>query len=128
MPIIVPVLPSTVARVDFEIYNNATWQDAMQFGTPGDTTWSLTGQSFRCDIKADKLGSALLSLTSGAGQIVVDDVVQRVINFNVPEITLGVIIPGEYYYDFVMQDTSSPPIRVILMNGHLKVLLGISGG
>ena len=128
MPIIAPVLPSTVARVDFEIYNNATWQDAIQFGTPGDTTWSLTGQSFRCDIKADKLGSALLSLTSGAGQIVVDDVVQRIVNFNVSEATLGALIVGEYYYDFVMQDTSSPPIRVILMNGHLKVLLGISGG
>lgn len=100
------------------------------FGVPGDTTWSFTGQSFRLDVKEDRLSpTPLLSLSSTAGTIVVDDAVQRVLNFNVPEATLqATLVPGEYWYDLVMQDTSSPPIRVVLMKGKVKVQLGITGG
>jgi hypothetical protein len=130
MPVNVPVnTPATSARVDFVVPNNATFEDAIQFGVVGDTSWSLTGQNFRMDIKADVLGNYLLSLTSAAGQIVTDDAVQRVINFNVPESAIqAALIPGVYVYDFIMFDNSNPPIRVQLMHGKFKVKLGVTGG
>jgi hypothetical protein len=130
MPINIPVnTPSTSARVDFVITNNATFQDAMIFGVAGDTSWNLTGQNFRMDIKADPFGASLLTLLSSAGQIVVDDPVQRIINFNVPESVIQANLQvGEYRYDFIMFDNSVPPVRVQLMHGKVKVKLGITGG
>ena len=124
-------VPTTTARVDMTIANNGTWQDAFKFGVDGDTTWSFTGQSFRADIKADRLSATpLLTTSSALGTIVVDDVVQRVLNFNVSEAALAAagLIPGEYWYDFIMFDASSPAIRVPLMKGKLKITLGITGG
>lgn len=120
----------TTARVDLTTPNNVTWQDAFQFGTPGDTTWSLTGQSFRMDIKGDSQdAAALLSLTSAGGTIVVDDVVQRIVHLNVPEATIQASLPpGNYVYDFIMFDASVPPVRVQLMRGCVNVTLGITGG
>ena len=71
----------------------------------------------------------MLSLTSAAGQIVVDDTVNRILHFNVPEATLtAVLIPGEYTYDLVMYDNSSPPVRIQLMHGCFRVEEGITGG
>ena len=122
---------STAAKVDFEIQNNATWNDALQFGTPGDLSWSLTNQNFRCDLKKNTYdASPVLSLTSGAGQIVVQDPVQRIVNFNVPESVLQTlpVIPFHYRYDFIMYDNSTPPVRVLLMSGKIKVEQGITGG
>ena len=120
----------TRATVDIVIENNATWLDAFIFGTAGDTTWSFTGQSFRLDVKGNKdETAALLSLTSGAGTIVVDDVVQRILHLNVPEATLSTALtPGEYVYELMMIDTSTPPVRVPLMGGKLIVVQGITGG
>lgn len=120
---------STSSRVDIAIQDNATWQDAFQFGTVGDTTWSFTGQVFRLDIKASRDDvAALLSLTSGAGQIVVDDVVQRVLHMNVPESTLTVLPAAEYVYELMMLDASSPTVRVPLMHGDITVSHGVTGG
>lgn len=120
--------PVTSARVDMTVATNATWQDAFQFGVPTDTTWNFTGQSFRLDVKADMQGPALLTCTTANGLIVVDDPIQRVLNLNVSEALLAVLPPGAYVYDLIMQDTSSPPIRVQLMHGRIKVRLGITGG
>lgn len=120
----------TWAVANFIVANNATWQSAMQLGTPGDTSWSFTNQNFRMDIKRSvEDTSPLLSLTSGAGTIVVDDPINRVFHFNVPESTITANLPvGEYVYDFVMYDGSSPPVRVRLMKGRIKVVIGESGG
>jgi hypothetical protein len=123
--------PGTAARVDMCIQDNQTWQDAFQIGVPGDTTWSFTGQNFRLDLKGDPLSpNPLGSLTSAGGFIVVDDPVNRVLNFNVSEAQLFLwgLVPGEYRYDLIMFDNSSPPIRVPLMRGKLKVIHGITGG
>lgn len=104
----------TSARVDIAIQDNATWNDAFQFGTVGDTTWSFTGQVFRLDIKASRDdAAALLSLTSGGGQIVVDDVVQRVLHMNVPESALTVLPAAEYVYELMMLDASSDRKSVV---------------
>ena len=123
-------MPVTRALVDIEIENNSTWIDAFQFGVVGDTSWSLTGQNFRLDVKGNRdQVSALLSITSGAGTIVVDDVIQRVIHFNVPETAIAAALPpGEYVYELMMYDNSSPAIRVPLMGGTLRVKQGITGG
>lgn len=121
----------TSARVDIVTGNNVTWADAFQFGVLGDTSWNLTGQNFRLDIKGNKFtqSAALLSLTSGAGQIVVLDAVQRIIQFNVPEATLtAVLVPGEYEYDLVMYDASNPVVRIALMYGKFKLYEGVTGG
>jgi hypothetical protein len=119
----------TSSRVDIVIPNNATWEDAFQFGDTTDTTWDLAGQKFRLDIKGAKTDvTPLISLTSDAGQIVVDDVTQRIIHMNVPDASIEAFLPpGEYYYDLIMYDTAVPPIRVQLMHGEICVQIGITG-
>ena len=118
----------TSARVDIKITDNATFQDAFQFGTTGDTSWSLTGQLFKMEVKASRDDiSPLITFTSGAGQIVVDSTVLRVLHMNVSDITIqNSLPPADYVYDFVMYDTSVPPIRTVLMHGALMVRRGVS--
>jgi hypothetical protein len=121
----------TMARIDIVTPDNATWTDAFQFGIVGDTSWSFTSQNFRLDIKGNKFTqtAALLSLTSGAGQILVQDAVQRILQMNVPEATLtGALVPGEYQYDLIMFDGSVPPVRIPLMYGQFKLVHGVTGG
>lgn len=121
----------TAARVDVVTPDNATWTDAFEYGIQGDTSWSFTGMGFRLDIKGNKdtQTSALLSLTSTGGQIVVLDAVNRILQLNVPEATLtGVLVPGEYDYDLIMFDTSVPPVRTVLMYGKFKLVHGVTGG
>ncbi len=121
----------TAARIDIVTPDNATWTDAFQFGVVGDTSWNFTGQNFRLDIKGNKFTqpSALLSLTSGAGQLVVLDAVQRLLQMDVPEAILtGALVPGDYDYDLIMYDGSTPPVRIALMYGKFKLVHGVTGG
>lgn len=118
----------TSARVDMEIANNATWEDAFQFGTLGDTSWSFTGMSFHMDVKASRNDTAaLFSLTSAGGKIVIDDVVLRILHMNVDDTTLKAALPvGEYVYDLIMLDGGSPAVRVPLMHGTVTVTQGVT--
>lgn len=117
----------TSARVDIEVASNQTWNDAFQFGVAGDTSWSFTGMVFHLDIKADKNDAvALLSLTTANGRIVVDDLVNRILNFNVNSTDLLALPIGEYQYDLCMLDASAPPVRVPLMHGEVKVKQGVT--
>ena len=119
----------TSAKVNIEIANNVTWEDAFKFGTDGDTTWSFTGQSFIMELKADRDDTtALFTLSTANGRIVVDDVVQRILHFNVTDTDIQSSLPAytEYQYDLVMFDTSVPPIRVALMHGEVKVKQGVT--
>jgi hypothetical protein len=125
--------PASSARVDLVAANNATFGDALQFDppVPGVTgpAWSFTGQNFRLDIRPNAETAALLSLTSAAGEIVVDDVTLRILHFNVPESVIsGALIPGTYFYDFIMFDASVPPVRVPIAHGKFVVTDGITGG
>src|SRR6266550_811367 len=108
---------STSAHVDVSVDNNGTWQDAFQFGTPGDTTWTLTGQTFLLEVKITRYDAApLLTLTTANGRIVTDDAAQRVIHLNVDPATLQAALPnGKYVYDLLMIDASNPAIKVPLM-------------
>jgi hypothetical protein len=121
-------MANTCAIVDITIKNTVTWNDAFQFGVPGDTTWSFTGQSFHLEVKASADdATALFSATSSGGSIIVDDVVQRVLHMNVPESAILAVLPvATYVYDLVMFDGSTPPIRVGLMQGELEVQQGIT--
>lgn len=126
-------VPASSADVDLSVANNATMNDALQFDAPvpGVTgpAWSFSNQSFRLDVKPNHEQPLLLSLTSAAGQIVVDDVVQRILHFNVPETVIALaLIPGTYFYDLIMFDASVPPVRVPLMHGRFIVTDGITGG
>ncbi len=124
-------MPRTAARVDMAISNNATWEDAFQFGTAGDTSWSFSGQSFAMDVKGTRDSpTALLALHTDAGTIVVDDVVQRVLHFNVDDSAilsaLSVTDNCEpYVYDLVMIDDSDNS-RVVLMSGKVYVEQGVT--
>lgn len=121
--------PITRATVDLAIQNNASWEDAFTFGTAGDTTWSLTGQDFRMDVKVSRdAPAALLTLSTVNGRIVVDDVTQRIIHFNVDDATITAsLIPGTYVYDLIMYDASSPAVRTVLMGGEVCVIQGVTG-
>jgi hypothetical protein len=126
--------PASSAHIDLVVANNATFGDALQFDppVPGVTgpAWSFSGQNFRLDIKPNfETALPLLSLTSAAGQIVVDDVTQRILHFNVPEsVIAAALIPGCYLYDFVMYSNDVPPIRVVLSHGKFSVTDGVTGG
>lgn len=125
--------PASSARVDLVAANNATFAEALQFDppVPGVTgpAWSFSNQNFRLDIRPNFEQATLLSLTSLAGQIVVDDVVQRILHFNVPETVISAaLIPGDYRYDMIMFDNSVPAIRVPIMHGCFTVTDGITGG
>ena len=117
----------TSSIVDMTISDNATWQDAFQIGTVGDTTWSFTGMSFKCEVKASRDDTTpLITVLSSAGQIVVDDPVARVLHFNVPYTTFQPLLPpATYVYDFMMIDGSVPPIRTLLMQGQVIVVRGV---
>lgn len=123
--------PASSARVDLVVASNATFTDALQFDPPvaGVTgpAWSFTGQSFRMDVRANHEQAMLVSFTS-PGQIVVDDVTQRILHFNVPETVLAALIPGCYFYDLIMFDGSTPPVRVPIAHGTFTVTDGITGG
>jgi hypothetical protein len=118
----------TSARVDLRIDNNATWMDAFQFGEPDDITWTLVGQTFELDVQRNPYDTVpLLSLTTGNGRILTDSTTQRVIHFNVSPTDIQTNLPpGNYVYDLVMVDGSSPPVRVPLMHGQLFVVQGVT--
>jgi hypothetical protein len=116
----------TSAHEDLRIDNNGTWQDAFQFGTPGDTSWTLTGQTFELDVQRNPYDLVpLLHMDSAGGQIIIDDTVQRVIHFNVPPADIQAnLSPGTYVYDLIM--VSDTNVRVPLMHGVLKVAQGVT--
>lgn len=125
----------TAASVDVVTANNVTWEDAFQFDPPvaGVTgvTWTFVGQSFRMDVKTNiNATGPIASWTSVAGQIVVQDVINRILNMNVAEsqYTADGMVPGTYIYDFIMVDGSTPPIRIMLMRGKFDLRAGITGG
>ena len=119
---------ATAALVNVVVANNATWSDAWQFGKVGDTSWDLTGQNFKLEVKASRDDvTPLATYTSGAGEIIVDDVTQRVIHMNVPDTTIQSDLPvADYVYDLIMYDGSTPPLRVQLMTGCLSVKQGVT--
>lgn len=121
-------MAQTAACVDIYASNNVTLQDAFQFGTVGDTTWSFTGQNFKLEVKASREDIApLMTLTSAGGSIIVDDAVQRILHLNQPEAALQAALPcGEYVYDLVMFDNAGTPIRVLLMYGRLFLSQGVT--
>ena len=119
---------STSAEANIVIGNNGTWQDAFQFGQPGDFTWTLVGQGFELEVKLDRYQqSPLLKLSTTSGSIIVDDVNQRVIHFLVPpESIQSSLQPGTYVYDLLMFDASTPSIRTPLMHGTLRIVQGVT--
>src|SRR6516165_10296799 len=116
---------ATSAETKIVIGNGTTWQDAFQFGQSGDFTWQLQ-PNWEMEIKLDRFQmTPLLNPSTANGQIIVDDVVQRVIHFNVPpSVIQAALQPGIYVFDLVMFDNSTPAIRTVLMHGLLKVIQG----
>lgn len=121
-------MAQTSAYVNIFADNNVTLQDAFQFGTVGDTSWDFTGQSFKLEVKASRDDVApLLTLQTSDSSIIVDDIAQRVLHLNLSEAALQAALPvGEYVYDLVMFDGSSPPIRVGLMQGRFVLKQGVT--
>jgi|ERR1700735_5133881 len=118
-------IPSA-SQVDIITANTITFSDAIQFGLSTDT-WTLAGMTFEFTIKASRSDAAnLAQWTSGAGQIIITDPINRIITFNVPESVIAAALQvGKYVYDLVMFDGSSPPIRTMLMQGHLYIQQGV---
>lgn len=119
---------STAAIVAITIANTVTFQEAFQFGLATDVSWSFVGQGFKSEVKASRDDTAaLVTWGTATGTIVVDDVNQRVLHYNVSEAALQAALPvGEYVYDLVMFDGSVPPVRVLLMQGKLCVTQGVT--
>lgn len=124
--------PPSSAHVKIVTAINATFNESYQFDPPVagviPPTWTLY-PNFRLDVKGyfDQ-PAPVVSFTSAASQIIVDDAVQRVIHFNVPETALAPLVPGRYLYDLIMFDNSVPPVRVPLMHGEFVVTDGVTGG
>ncbi len=123
---------STSAHVDLVAANNATFKDALQFDppVPGVTgpAWSFTGQKFRMDVKPNDEEAALVSFTSDAGQIAVDDEVARVLHFFVPDTVIqNALMPGAYIYDLILYDAVTPTDRTQIAHGKFIVTDGVTG-
>ncbi len=124
-------MAKTAARVDMVISNNATWEDAFQFGTVGDTSWDFNNKSFAMDVKGTRDDpTALLSLNDAAETIVVDDPVGRVLHLNVDDSSiLSALAITEncepYVYDLIMIDNSDNS-RTVLMSGKVSVEQGVT--
>jgi hypothetical protein len=118
---------ATSAEVDLAVDNNGSWSDAFQFGDPDDTTWDLNGAAFECDVQRNPYDETpLLHLDTSSGRIIVDDVVQRVIHFDVDAVDIQANLqPGKYVYDLVMIDGLSG-VRTPLMHGQLVVQQGVT--
>lgn len=118
----------TIARVDMEIQDNATWQDAFQFGDEDDTTWSLVDEHFIMEVKGTRDDpNPLLTLSTDAGTIVVDDTTLRVIHLQVDDADIqAALAVGCYVYDLVMYNEATPPRRVVMMGGNVKVCQGVT--
>lgn len=146
---------ASAALVDIVTGQNTTFSDAFQFDPPFITgappppyfpfgasgpTWTFAGQNFRMSIKGylNQTGPSLVidSLPANGVVIQIDDSVNRILHFNVPDNVLsgtaaatGVtgpgLVPGQYIYDFFMYDGSSPPIRVPLMRGKFVLQAGV---
>jgi len=118
----------TSAHLDFKIDNNGTWMDATQFGAPNGYEWNLEGQGFEMDVQLNRYDQTpLLQMSTADGRIVIDDVYQRVIHFNVaPDDIQASLKPGCYVYDLVMVDASNPATRVPLLHGTVEVTQGVT--
>jgi len=117
-----------ITTVDFAIALNRWWSDALQFGLPDDTTWSFTGMSFLMDLKVHSSDTIpVLSLSSAAGSIVVDDPVKRILHFNVTDVALRAVLQAgtEYHYDLIMVNGVTGE-RDALCAGHVKVQSGVT--
>jgi hypothetical protein len=120
-------LPLT--RVDIEIMNTTWWDDQFQFGDPNDFTWTLNGLTFYLGIKRhDEDATPIVTFTSAAGQIVVQDPINRILGMFVPDATIRANLPeGKYIYDLIMVANSNGQTDG-LMYGELSVKQGITIG
>jgi energy-converting hydrogenase Eha subunit C len=129
------------AFIDFVVGTNETFSDALIFDPPewgwgctgatgctGPAPWTLA-PNWEMSIKGNRQQtSALITLTTGAGQIIVQDPVNRIISFNVPDTVLNAaLVPGNYVFDLVMSDNSTPPIRTQMAHGGFRFSLGVTG-
>lgn len=119
-----------VSLVNIYVYENAWWTDSFQFGDLDDVSWSFTGKSFLCDIKAtdDYDAAAVMSLRSADSEIVVDDAAERILHFSVTDTALrAALTPGtSYFYDLIMV-TDSTGQRDLLMRGRIVMKHGPTG-
>jgi hypothetical protein len=118
----------TSAHQDWEVDNNGTWMDAVQFGTPEGYEWNFEGQTFEMDVQRNRYDTVpLLQMSTTNGRIVIDDIYQRVLHFNVaPDDLQTSLKPGTYVYDLVMVDGSNPALRVPLLHGTVEVTQGVT--
>lgn len=120
--------PPSSAHVKIVTANNASFADAFQFDDADDTSWNFSSKTFRMDVKGNpEQDAALISFTSGAAQIVVDDVTLRILHFNVADTVLrAALVPGSYFFDLIMVD-SITTVRTALMHGEFVLTDGITG-
>lgn len=118
--------PPSASNVKIVTAKNATFQEAYQFDTADVTSWDFTSKTFRMDIKGDYNDTvALISFTSGAGQIIVDDTTLRILHFNVSDTVLNAaLVPGRYVYDLIMTDVNS--VKTPLMYGEFIYTDGVT--
>lgn len=111
----------TASRVDLTFLDSGDFEDAFQFGTEGDTSWSFTNKTFHMDIKGSTDDTTpLLSLTSGNSRIAVVDAATRVLHFHVSQADWeAALVPGCYVYDLVMIDGDTS-VRTPLMYGAIE--------
>ncbi len=117
---------ATSAEVNFKISNDATWNDAIQFGPLADgTQWSFpASRTFLMDVKRNRYdASPLLQLSTANGRIITWDADLRLIQLNVSIADLQAALPpGDYVYSFIMDDpVTTPHQRTQLMHGSVCV-------
>jgi hypothetical protein len=114
--------------VEIVVQNNTYWTDAFQFGLADDQTWNFNGMSFLLDLKLHRSDTtAVLSTSSAAGTIVVQDPINRILSMYVSDHAIRAALQPDtkYEFDLIMVNNTTGQ-RDALMYGTVKVDYGVT--
>lgn len=120
--------PPTSAYYRFIVGKGSYFSEVMQFDDPDNTSWTLSGMTFRMEIKRSyEDDTPLIILQSADDKITIVDAVQRIIKFAVSNTDLqGALKVGTYFYDLIMIDAGGT--RTEMMHGEFVFANSITGG
>lgn len=104
------------------ITDNADWLQPLVFTDRGGAPYDMTGSTLRVDFKASRDDpAAVLSLTTGNGGIVSDDLANGAISLSIADFAVA---PGDYVGDLIRITGGA---REHLLDVTLNVVRGVTG-
>jgi hypothetical protein len=111
-------------HVEFQVANNADWEDQFTLTDINGAAINLTGASFEMDIRSVG-GVQLAQLDTAAGTMPILDATAGKFGVKVAAATMAGLAPGIYYLDCVLSETS-PARKLRLFEGRVLIEKGIT--